>query len=227
MEREFKRKLDLREITPTPHAWDRLEAMLNQAESKNPARTINWLYVAAAILGFALLSTAFFHDWKNGHVQIVEQKPPVNPMGSAKPQPVAPAADEQTQIAIQNRAEAEKTQTPSENIRPETKTAIRKTVPGFSKAPSEIATVDRPSIEKTEKPETIQPIDKKNPAYADADVQLADAGKLSPKPVKVDARALLDQVDGELDQSFREKVLSGASKKYQDVKVALANRNRE
>ena len=45
--------------------------------------------------------------------------------------------------------------------------------------------------------------------------------------LKIDARNLLSQVDGELDQTFREKVINKIAKNYQEVKVALANRNQE
>ena len=43
----------------------------------------------------------------------------------------------------------------------------------------------------------------------------------------VNANSLLSQVDGELELSFREKVINKVSKNYQTVRVALANRNLE
>jgi hypothetical protein len=50
----------------------------------------------------------------------------------------------------------------------------------------------------------------------------------SPKlQVRVNASNLLSQVDGELDLSFREKVIGKVNKNYQTVKVALANRNNQ
>ena len=45
--------------------------------------------------------------------------------------------------------------------------------------------------------------------------------------VKVNSNTLLSQVDGELELSFREKVINKVNKNYQTVKVALANRNQE
>jgi hypothetical protein len=45
--------------------------------------------------------------------------------------------------------------------------------------------------------------------------------------VKVDAKSLLSQVDGEVEYTFREKVINRISKNYKEVKVALANRNNE
>jgi len=45
--------------------------------------------------------------------------------------------------------------------------------------------------------------------------------------LKVDAKSLLSQVDGEVEYTFREKMLQKINKNYQEVKVALANRNNE
>ena len=45
--------------------------------------------------------------------------------------------------------------------------------------------------------------------------------------IQVDPSSLLSQVDGELELSFREKVIAKVNKNYQTVKVALANRNNQ
>jgi hypothetical protein len=45
--------------------------------------------------------------------------------------------------------------------------------------------------------------------------------------IKVDAKNLLSQVDGELELTFREKVINKVTKNYKEVKVVLTNRNNE
>ena len=47
------------------------------------------------------------------------------------------------------------------------------------------------------------------------------------KRISVNASKLLLQVDGELDLSFREKVIGSVNRNYQTVKVALTNRNQQ
>jgi hypothetical protein len=49
----------------------------------------------------------------------------------------------------------------------------------------------------------------------------------SKSTIKVDAKSLLSQVDGEVEQTFREKVFTKVNKNYKEVKVALANRNNQ
>ena len=70
------------------------------------------------------------------------------------------------------------------------------------------------------------------PTYVNVDDLLASVEK-QPKTntkvaaIKVDANSLLTEVDGELEQTFREKVISRIGKSYQNAKSALANRNQE
>jgi hypothetical protein len=49
----------------------------------------------------------------------------------------------------------------------------------------------------------------------------------SKSTIKVDAKSLLSQVDGEVEQTFREKVITKINKNYKEVKEALANRNNQ
>jgi hypothetical protein len=45
--------------------------------------------------------------------------------------------------------------------------------------------------------------------------------------VTVNSNDLLSQIDGELELSFRERVIKSVNKKYSEVKVAVAKRNLE
>ena len=58
-----------------------------------------------------------------------------------------------------------------------------------------------------------------------AEVQTSSKEGNSKTKIKVNPNTLLTQVDGELELSFREKVINKVNKNYQTVKVALANRN--
>ena len=47
----FKRQLDQRSIEPNVASWDRLDAMLEVADSQKPAKKRYWLAIAASIIG--------------------------------------------------------------------------------------------------------------------------------------------------------------------------------
>jgi hypothetical protein len=62
-ENQFREKLNSRELNPSEAAWDRLDAMLSVVDK--PKRKFSWLYIAASILGFLLVSTIFFNQKEN------------------------------------------------------------------------------------------------------------------------------------------------------------------
>jgi hypothetical protein len=245
MEEEFKSKLNQREITPSSHAWDRLDAMLNEADSRPQAeqaeqntepvvvRKLKWLYIAASFVGFALISTFFFQVWNNANPKsptVVENtkendtlennNPAINLNDLLKKEsPVNHAAPE-TQVAVSE----PKTEQPVQQNK------IRKTeLPAIKQNNNQVAQVQNPEP-KTQNPE--QKIENQKTiitpqAHVDEQMASLDPKLQNPKTIKVDAGSLLSQVDGELELSFREKVIKTVGKKYQNVKVALANRNQE
>ena len=75
------------------------------------------------------------------------------------------------------------------------------------------------TIEKNTEHQAIAAIDENVPVVA--------AGIQKKQKIQVDPSSLLSQVDGELELSFREKVIAKVNKNYQTVKVALANRNNQ
>lgn len=227
-EEEFKNKLDQREIAPTPHAWDRLDAMLNEEEHKKqkPVRRLGWLYIAAGFIGFILIATMFF---KNGNADnnepvIVEQEKPKVETGNNPMEFVPNDTLQQEQVAVST------SNTKEEKVQPIRQQNIQKAQPKTVQQESQIQVAQ---VDQTQKPEikTLKPEDKINQKTntngVNVDEQIASLGPKiqGPKPVKVDASSLLSQVDGELELTFREKVIKSVGKKYQNVKVALANRN--
>lgn len=226
-EEEFKNKLDQREIAPTPHAWDRLDAMLTEAEHKNerngkPVRRLGWLSIAAGFIGFILVATMYFKnaETENNEPVLVEQEKPKAETGSNPAEIVPDDSVKQTQVAVStsNPEKVKAQPMRRREVRPQT-VQQEKTI--------QVAQAQ----EKNNDPKILNPEPGTNPKAivntVNIDEQIASLGpKIQrPKPVKVDAGSLLSQVDGELELTFREKVIQSVGKKYQNVKVALANRN--
>lgn len=100
--------------------------------------------------------------------------------------------------------------------------------------PSDIAIKDLPKIQ--DKKDIYIKVDNTKKIFTSPnrdELLLAELDKVSKQMtdsksnIKVDAKSLLSQVDGEVEYSFREKMLQKINKNYQEVKVALANRNNE
>ncbi|WP_426486302.1 hypothetical protein [Flavobacterium sp. 2] len=229
-EKDFREKLNKREIEPSNKAWDRLDAMLSVAEEKKPKKSKKWLYIAASVVGFLLVGTFFFNQKENA---VETPKNTVVAKEAAKDSVEKPILNDIDSSKIEI-AVSEK---PSEEIlNKEEKNSNQKTNKINKNESNQIAEYSI-IIKKNQEKQSInnQTIIAESPKKENVDQLLDSAEKTivaenSAKPkakIKVNANDLLNQVDGELEQSFREKVITKVNKNYQTVKVALANRNQQ
>ena len=232
-EKDFREKLNQRKIEPSDKAWDRLDAMLSVAEEKKqPKKKKRWLYIAASIVGFLLVGTFLFNQKKSAieapdkNVVIEEnmqkdsvEKPVLNVIDTVK-----------TEVVVSEKPIIQNLNKKEEKISNQKSNQLVK------KEANQI-TESSIIIKNNQEKQSInnQTAVAENPKNSTVDQLLNSAEKTvfaenSAKPkskVKVNANDLLNQVDGELELSFREKVITKVNKNYQTVKVALANRNQQ
>ncbi|MEZ0129600.1 hypothetical protein AB9T88_07495 [Flavobacterium sp. LBUM151] len=230
-EEDFREKLNQRTIEPTNKAWDRLDAMLSIAEEKQPEKNYKWLYIAASIVGFLVVGTFFFNQKKSTienpkeNVVIKENvnkdsvvRPNLNILDSVK-----------TEIAIsetpsiQNLLKKENQLNPKPNkVIKNEKNQITESSVIIKNNQEKQSINNQTSVVETSKNENVDQL------LNTAEKTVVAENSAKPKSkIKVNASDLLNQVDGELELSFREKVITKVNKNYQTVKVALANRNQK
>lgn len=243
MEQDIKKKLDARSITPTPMAWDRLDAMLSVAEKKEAKKKpiIMWLSMAACFVAL-LFAGIFYLNRESGNVkneidngttvatapEKVETDTPLTAKEEVITETVAPAA--QAPIAVTSKNVSGKMKRNKAYGQP------AQTLPQ-PEMQKEAVAVNNP---ETEKPATLRPSKIKvdaNALLASVDTPsqikgpqksaVAVASGPAKKTIDVNANTLLTSVEGELDQSFRGKVLHSIQKNYTVVKTAVATRNRQ
>lgn len=234
IDNQFREKLNDREIKPSENAWDRLDAMLTivdfknvEQEKKKAKRGFSWMHIAASFLGFILIATVFLSQTEE--LVDVEKAPIVNET-----------------IIIPSEQEVIETET----IIPKVEQKIAITESKSNKNQSSVINQKTSNQNKTVVQHQNEIVENKQPTtdntqltadnsqlksdYANVDELLAAVkknkkGKLfqDKATVKVNSGDLLSQVDGELELSFRQKVIKSVSKNYQEVKVALSTRNQE
>ena len=230
---KIKEHLHFREIQPSEMAWSKLDAMLTavdpinrQQAKQKPKRKFTWMYIAASFAGFLLVATIYFNQRSNGII------------------------DAKNKVVIQNGGEAQsKKENPTVIIAKDQLNEIIG-IPAVKK--NNIANVTAVSTEKSIVNKSIsnqnpiievsvhnQNLEKKSinlqSTAVSVDELLAAVENPSKKEmqsqqneiVRVNATTLLSEVDGELELSFREKIINKVSKNFQTVKVALSNRNLE
>lgn len=224
LENEFKNKLNQREINPSENSWDRLDAMLTVAEEKKSKRSYSWIYIAASIIGFAFLGTFFFTQ--------SDQKATVesNEIVIENNQNVVPKKESLSIIPLDSKSERIAEMSELKKVNKNSRDAnsiIKNQVAQNANSDNLIPITEKEQTnQETEQFASSNRIDKSVDEMLAA-VQTTSKAANSKTVVKVNSNILLSQVDGELELSFREKVINKVNKNYQTVKVALANRNQE
>lgn len=225
LEKLFREKLESREIKPSEGSWDRLDAMLTVAEKPKPKRRFGWLYLAASVVGLLLVGTVFFNQ-KNTIVDSENKVVNIDSVPSKGPEVSTPinvneksnySESEHSAIAQTAIPKANKVSTPNkeqiivnsnQNQVPEVSIIHQKTEQKSISSPTNAVSVDELLASVTNPSKNDSPSSEKS-------------------NVRVNANNLLTQVDGELELTFREKVINKVNKNYQTVKVALSNRNNQ
>ncbi len=228
LEKQFKTQLQSREIQPTPAAWDRLDAMLTVAEEKKAGFNYQWLYIAAALIGFIAIAYVFLSNPTPAvdapRNEVVEQNQPAIQKNQDS---IEKANQLQDKVEVVPAAFQNKQQAVAENQPKQRKsTSIQqKSIPQpVTTSEKSIALESSINHQKTEQINPTSPVKSTvNPETALAQTEI----KLGTSAIKVNASNLLSKVDGELNLTFREKVIKSINQNYQNVKVALANRNQE
>lgn len=230
LENQFRKKLNSREIQPSAQSWDRLDAMLTVADQSNsklanqkPKKKSTWFFIAASIAGILLIGTFLFNQSDSQKIinnnTIENQNTNVTSILNNKNNISNPGLKTQS-IAIKDKPKKEISNTKKEVnfINTKNKTNNEKL--------AENSIISQKNEQKTisEKPTN---------SIVDERVTFVERPSkneilLNQKStIKIDASSLLSQVDGELELSFREKVIKTVAKNYKEVKVAVNNRNNE
>jgi hypothetical protein len=242
LETQIKEKLNSREIQPTEMAWDRLDAMLSVSEEKKTKRfpflTYKFIGIAASVLVFLSVGLYYINQEntaiKTEDSVVVKEEVKTNTSEENNNKleeinSIPVQKEEQVAVAINNKPQTINKKSSQSFNQNNQKTVVNPIINKNKEIEylgnGDVAQKDLPRIE------TKKQIVVSKSKYVNVDDLLASVeneSKNTKKPsVKVNANTLLSQVDGELEQSFRQKAINRISKNYQEVKVALANRNQE
>jgi hypothetical protein len=234
-EKDFREKLNQRKIEPSDKAWDRLDAMLSVAEKKQPKSKKRWLYIAASVVGFLLVGTFFFNQKESlpetpKNTVVVKENENKNSLVKPIVEPTVNMVDSvKTEVAISEKPSVQNAINKKENLN----LKPNKTIKNESNqiAESSIIKKNNPEKQSINTQVSIAETSKKentDQLLESAEKTVVAENSVKPKSkVKINASDLLNQVDGELELSFREKMITKVNKNYQTVKVALANRNQQ
>lgn len=217
---DFRNKLNKREIAPSQDSWSKLDAMLNATPEKKKKPMI-WLYIAASIIGFVFVGNLFMTQIKDTttDVEVVNQEKPTDREAIETIQ--ENDSFSKAVIEVESRQEVAKVNEPRSTIS-KVIAPVKKNVINIAEEEvviAKVVAIPHKNIRNVVSDDVIDTL------LAEASLNQS-TGKAQ-KSVKINARNLLSQVDGEIELTFREKVIKTASKNYQEIKIAVSNRNLE
>lgn len=226
-DKNIKDKFNTRKIEPSSQAWDRLDAMLTVAEEKKQPKNYFWLKIAASFLLFSGIGYLFFQQ-----NQISEISQPTNEIVVATEKQNLNNNDvenENTIKPVENLAEnsTKKGNSASEKVIKQNDNSKQK-----SKLNSYLGVIEKQNEGITQKENQNQEQTNQKPPYNYVTPENLLAEVQGNKKVngntntykstlKVNPNELLNSVESELDQSFKNKTLA----KFKQAKSAFVNRN--
>jgi hypothetical protein len=222
IDNQIKSKLNTREIQPSSQAWDRLDAMLTVSENKKSKNGYGWFFAAAAVVLF--FGLGFFIFNQNEETEINNSTPVVttskNEIDSIKTNKTAIISTENTKpILVQNEASFSKKE--EKNLKSVEKKELvneENILEGKITPNSQLSTPITQHLSPEKLLVEVQINQKEIPLYKKNNVK---------SKIKIDAASLLSTVEKELDENYKESTLDKLTKKFQDAKSALVNRNYE
>ncbi len=252
LEDHIREQFEEREIAPSAAAWDKLEAKLDKEQGKKRP-VIIWYAIAASIVGMLLVASQFFFNVDSQAdkqmVDIKVESPSIEIPSTSeilktetqlaetpkvivdKNKPVivnkknAPVIASETKVskktkkivpAVQNTSVAvnEKEKASNQNI----SEAINKEIIFSNKVDEVVAAVQ--NIQKENNTVSAAEIDA---LLLNAQRDLATERILNES--KIDATALLNDVEFELEKSFRDKVFDALGDGFSKIRTAVVDRN--
>lgn len=245
-EENIKNKLEKRTIEPSNLAWNKLSEKLDAQEDGKPnSKIVWWLGIAASLVGVFFVTSLFFNKGEKETVMpIIVDSPIKDSIKQQEETPIINAVVENEEISEE---EVNKLKKESE-INTIKQEAVRKPLTKRNKrfTPKTEVVVNNVFEEEIIKKEDlnnannevvmaqIQELEKDKTLVSDAEIEslLQGAQKdLAVKGIKtestktVDANSLLQDVETDLEKSFRDKVFSSILSGYNTVKTAVVERN--
>lgn len=221
IDNQIKSKLNTREIQPSSQAWDRLDAMLTVSENKKSKKGYGWFFAAAAVVLFFGLGFFIFNQNEepkiNNSIPVVTSvDEDIDSIDANKINQIS--VEKEQPILVQNENNFSTTQTNKKSGR------SKELVKGDN-------VIDEKNTSNTHHPTPITQHPSPEKLLVEVPVnqkEIPSNKKNSVKSkIKIDAASLLSTVEKELDENHKETTLDKLTKKFQDAKSAIVNRNYE
>lgn len=240
-EKQLKEQLQKREIEPSNKTWDRISQQLEGSETPKSKR-FQWYGIAAGFIGILFISVLYFTseepsaDAETEVTNVTKDYIPLNRTPEIIQEEKLSDEDAIVETKLREEKIIEKTSQPHPDRSVTDALVSSKNEESKEKKVSvPLNTSDEIIHEKIAEIVTqVEVLEKENVTVTDAEIDsllraaqreiLED--KIFRKDRSVDAMALLADVEGELDRSFRDQIFDALKDGFLKVRTAVADRNK-
>ena len=224
-DKSIKDKMEARTIVPSADAWDKLEAILDDANK--PKRNYSWIYIAASFVGLLFVGSIIMFQEESNSINTNHPRPVVIKEQSTK----NPSENGKDSIKVQlpfqkgnSRIIAIKKE--NENDLHKKELIVASTAKGEEKE-YQVVSADKKEarsiyINKYSTGESLLAAISDSKLVATSGKEIVRKNKIR---TSIDPNVLLSSVENELNESYRESAIDKISKKLNAIKTAVANRN--
>ncbi len=214
-ETQIREKVSAHEIRPSDSSWERLDVMLSDKIESKSNRNFIWIPVAASLLisiGLFFNTNGLRDFTKDKGVRAVANSTNSTKNHTVKNSTVIKVLTPEKRVVVSSVAQ------PRLAKQIPLKMKIGKVNNSIFQIQNRIASNEKGIGAKIQN----ELVESEKGSRVSALKQVPVDEK-----IKVDANSLLSEVDRELEQTFREKVITKIGKNYQEIKVVLVTRNQE
>ena len=226
--KNIKEKFNFRTIEPSETAWNKLDAMLTLAEEKKQPKIFFWLSIAATFILFTGVGYVFFQQ--NEKTKLMPSTEEIVTSKTNSETETHKQSTEESSVSYENELANNPTiSTTSETKKSTTIHTAQKENSKLDIYETAVLKQDAVTINEIKKENNKQEIKEPNYYYTTAETLLAEAqGQKKPSNIssfkstlRVNPNELLQTVESELDQTFKEKTIT----KLKQAKSSFVNRN--
>lgn len=254
-ENDLKDKLEQRKLQPSVDAWTNLQKRLDVNQNKKSNKGFWWFAIAASVVGILIVSSVFFNKDQSDTIEPTLVNTEEQQMPKANEKLVLPIKKETeivienpntkkdkpvTKKSLAKKASESNPQLQQKQkalIKGETKAIVAQAETKIDVKKMASEPIEKLSFEDIKIQEVVAQVEalkKANLTVSDAEINalLDQAQKeislhklYNETTKKVDANALLQDVEEDLEQSFRDRAFKAIKSGYKYVKTAVAERN--
>ncbi len=250
LEENIREKLQERELQPSNDAWDKLETRLAEKNEKTNNKTL-WFSIAAGIAAILIIGSLIFKPSENIPNEVVTEKNTPEKNTTQKKPEFIPQEMNREEVAVEEVISEKPIKTEALQPQKEKKSGINEQQNTDTDAISavEIQEIEGQSIvantkineeasflnskveevvarvKELEKTRTTITAEEVDALLAKAQLEIQTQRILNESSQKVDAAALLMDVEQELERSFRDKVFEALGDSYKVIHTAISERN--